>query len=64
MMVRMAAQKNHAARHHLFRVDIGDSKAQYLGVESGGSFEVAYPQDNMAELGDMKVHSLGRRHTF
>ena len=63
-MIRIAAQKDHPARHHLFRVDIGHFEAQHSGIEGGGFFEVGYLQDDMAQLADMKVHSLWGRHTF
>src|SRR4029077_7533768 len=64
VMIRVAAQKDHAARHHLFGVDIGYFEAEHLGVEGGGSFQVGYLQDDMAQLADMKVHSLRGRHAL
>src|SRR6266436_8007093 len=64
VMIRVAAQKNHTARHQLFGVDIRDLEPQHLGVKGGGSFQVAYLQDDMAQLADMKVHSLRGRHAL
>jgi hypothetical protein len=64
VMVRIAAQKDHPAGHHLFGVDIGHFETQNLGVKVGGSFQVAYLQDDMTQLADMKVHSLRGRHAL
>src|SRR5688572_22547877 len=64
MMVRVAAQKNHPARHHCFRVNIGNLEAQHLGVKSGGFFQVADLQDYMTELADVKIHPWRRSHAL
>jgi hypothetical protein len=64
VMVRIAAQKDHTSRHHFLGVDVGHFETQHLGVKSGGFFQVAHLQDDVAELADMKIHSLRGRHTF
>ena len=64
MMVCVAAQKNHPARHHRFGINIGDSQAEHLGVKSGGFLQVTDLQDDMTELADMKVHSVRRIHVL
>ena len=64
MMVGIAAQKNHPARHHCFRVNVGNFEPQYLGVKSGGFLQVADLQHDMTEFTDMKVHSLRRIHAL
>jgi hypothetical protein len=64
MMVCIAAQKNHSARHHCLRVNIGNFEAQHLGVKSGGFFQVADLQDYMTELADVKIHPWRRSHVL
>jgi len=64
MMVRVAAQENHAARHHRFGINVGDSQAEHLGVKSSGPFQVADLQHDMTEFIDMKVHSVRRIHAL
>ena len=60
MVIGFAAENNHAARHHVFRIDVGD----FEGVEIGRPFEVRYLQDDVAELASMKIHPSRRRHAF
>ena len=48
VMIRVTAQKNHASRHHLVRINVGNFEAENLSVKGGGSFQVAYLQDDMA----------------
>jgi hypothetical protein len=64
MMICIATQKHHAAGHHVFRVYIGYLEPEHLCVEFGGSFEIAYLEYDMADLADMKIHSLRRSHAF
>ena len=64
MMVCIAAQKNHPARHHCLRVNIGNFEAQHLGIKSGGFFQVADLQDYVTELADVKIHPLRRSHAL
>ena len=64
MVIRIAAQKNHTAGHHLVRVDIGNFESQHLSVEFRGSFEIAYLQDDMADFTDVKIHAPRRREAL
>jgi hypothetical protein len=64
MMVRIATQENHPARHHCFRVNIGNFETQHFGVKSSGFFQVADLQHDMTELADVKLHSLRRSHAL
>jgi len=58
-MIGIAAHEDHAARHHLQRIDVGDREAQHLRVEPHGALEVADVEHDMAELGDAKRHTNG-----
>jgi hypothetical protein len=64
MMVRVAAQENHSARHHCLRVNVGDFEAEHLSVKRSGFFQVPDLQHDMAELADVKIHSFGRSHAL
>src|ERR1700732_632317 len=57
-MVRVAAQKNHAAGHHLLRIDIRDLETEQLGIEPGRSLYVAYVEDDMTQLADTERVAL------
>jgi hypothetical protein len=41
MMICVTAQKNHAARHHLIGVDVGNFEAENLRIESRRFFQIA-----------------------
>src|ERR1700726_3721004 len=57
-MVRAAAQKNHAAGHHLLGIDVRDLETEQLGIEPGRSLYVAYVEDDMAQLADTERVAL------
>ena len=64
VMVRIAAQEYHPAGHHGFGVNVGNLKAEHLGVKGCRFFQVADLQDDMAELADMKIDSSRRNHAL
>jgi hypothetical protein len=64
MMIGVAAQKYHAAGHHVFGIDVGYSEAEDMGVKFYGPFEVGNLEHDMADFGDMEFHALRWRHAF
>src|SRR5262249_6054147 len=58
VMVRVAAQENHAARHHLRRVDVGDLEAEYLGVEPRRPLDVMHVDNDVSQLSDTERKAL------
>jgi hypothetical protein len=52
-MVGVAAQKHHAARHHLLRVGVGDLEPEHLGVKEGRALDVSYIDDDMPQFPDL-----------
>src|SRR5438067_13500540 len=64
MVIRVAAQKHHAAGHHIFGIDVRDFEAENSGVEIRGPFEIGYLQYHMADLADIKIHSLRWRQVL
>ncbi len=52
VMVRVAAQKHHAARHHLLGIDVRDLQPEELGVEPGRPLHVAHVEHDMTKLAD------------
>ena len=57
-MVRVAAQKDHAARHHRLGVRVGDLEAQNFGVEPGRALHVAHIENDMPELADAERQAM------
>src|SRR5439155_13318617 len=64
MMVGVAAQKHHASGHHVLGIYIGNFETEHLRVEFRGKFEVRYSKHDMADLADVKFHSLRRSHVL
>ena len=60
MVIAVAAQEHHAARHHVAGIDVGDPEAQHLGVEALGRFEVGDIDHGVADLldGEGRVHGF------
>ena len=63
-MIAVAAQKHHASGHHLFGINVGDLEAENVSVKLRRALEIGDLQDHMADLGDVELHSFGRRHAF
>src|SRR6267378_4020782 len=66
-MVGVAAQKDHAARHHLLGIDVRDLKAEHLGVEPRRPLHVAHIQNDMSQLADAErkaVRALQAPHAI
>src|ERR1700741_4427594 len=52
VMIRVASQKDHAARHHLFWIDVRDLEAEHLGVEACRPLDVAHVENDVPQLAD------------
>ncbi len=63
-MIAVAAQKHHASSHHLFGINVRDLEAENVSVKLGGALEIGDLQHHMADLGDVELHTSGRRHAF
>ncbi len=58
VMVRVAAQEDHAAGHHLFRIDVRNLEAEHLGVESRRALHVAHVENDVSQLADTERKTL------
>ena len=59
MMVAVAAQEHHAARHHRAGIDVRHLEAQHLGVEAPGTVEISHIDDRMADLANSEGYAHG-----
>ena len=59
VMVRVAAKKDHAAGHHLFRIDVRNLKAEHFGVKPRRSLDVAHVENDVSQLADAKGKPAG-----
>ena len=62
VMVAVAAQKHHAARHHLLGIHVGDQEAQHLGVEPGRALDLLHIEHDMPDLADTERQPLRPLH--
>ena len=58
VMIGIAAHEYHAARHHLFRIDIGNLEAEHASVEIDRALQVGRAQDDVPDLRDPEVHGF------
>ena len=58
VMVGIAAQEGHAARHHLLRIDVGNLEAQHLGIKPHRARDIAHVDHDMANLADVKRQAV------
>ena len=58
VMVGVAAQEDHAAGHHLLRIDVRNLEAEHLGVEPCGPLDVAHIENDVSQLADTERKTL------
>ena len=58
VMVGVAAQKHHAARHHLLGIDVGDLEPQHLGIEPRRTFDILHIEHDMPDLADAERQTV------
>ena len=56
VVVGIAAEKDHAARHHGVRVAIADLEAQHLGVKAQRRLQIGDVQHDMPDLPQLELH--------
>ena len=54
VVIRVAAQEHHAARHHLLGIDVGNAKPQHLDIEPRRALDIADIQDDVPDLADLE----------
>src|SRR5215471_13434522 len=55
VMIRVAAEEDHAARDHAVRIAIAHEQAQHAGVEANGRVEIAHVEHDVTDLGELEA---------